>query len=104
MKYKSKYDIGERAIVMFSTSIEKYLDELSYNCFLEHFPKDFIELLNDNYDCCLKCINYAPKLYFYLNETFQKDKLIKKATIKGYKKFNKNNLLIIKNKKLYLKK
>ncbi len=29
MKYKDKYDIGERAIVVLSSNVEEYLKELS---------------------------------------------------------------------------
>ncbi len=33
MNHKSKYDIGERAIVVLSSNVEEYLKELSKNCF-----------------------------------------------------------------------
>lgn len=52
MKRKSKYDIWERAIVVLSSNVEEYLKELSKNCFITNFPRDFIDLLNDNYDTC----------------------------------------------------
>lgn len=104
MKYKNKYDIGERAIVLLSSKIEEYLKELSKNCFLTNFPKDFIDLLNENYDVCINCIRVSPALYFYLSNEFKKDKYIIKLTRKTYKKFNKVNELYFKNNKLHLKK
>ena len=73
MNHKSKYDIGERAIVVLSSNVEEYLKELSKNCFLTNFPKDFIDLLNDNYDACINCIRFSPALYFYLSNEFKKD-------------------------------
>ena len=104
MKHKSKYDIGERAIVVLSSNVEEYLKELSKNCFLTNFPKDFIDLLNENYDACINCIRFSPALYFYLSNEFKKDKYIIKLTRKAYKKFNKVNELYFKNNKLHLKK
>lgn len=104
MKHKIKYDIGERAIVVLSSNVEEYLKELSKNCFLTNFPKDFIDLLNENYDVCINCISFSPALYFYLSNEFKKDKYIIKLTRKTYKKFNKVNELYFKNNKLHLKK
>lgn len=103
MKYKDKYDIGERAIVVLSCNVEEYLKELSKNCFLTNFPKDFIELLNDNYDSCINCISISPAVYFYLSNRFRKDKHLIKLTIEAYKKLNKVNELYLKHNKLYLK-
>lgn len=104
MKYKNKYDIGERAIVVLSSNVEEYLKELSKNCFLTNFPQDFIDLLNDNYDTCINCISFSPAIYFYLSNEIKKDKYIIKLTRKAYKKFNKVNELYFKNNKLHLKK
>ena len=104
MNHKSKYDIGERAIVVLSSNVEEYLKELSKNCFLTNFPKDFIDLLNENYDACINCIMFSPALYFYLSNEFKKDKYIIKLTRKAYKKFNKVKELYFKNNKLHLKK
>ena len=102
MKHKSKYDIGERAIVVLSSNVKGYLKELSKNCFLINFPKDFIDLLNENYDACINCISFSPALY--LGNELKKDKYIIKLTRKAYKKFNKVNELYFKNNKLHLKK
>ena len=89
MKHKSKYDIGERAIVVLSSNVEGYLKELSKNCFLINFPKDFIDLLNENYDACINCISFSPALYFYLSNELKKDKYIIKLTRKPHKIFKK---------------
>jgi len=62
MKYKNKYD-GERATVILSSKVEEYLKELSKNSFLTNFPKDFIDLLNENYDVCINCIKVSPALW-----------------------------------------
>lgn len=104
MKRKSKYDIWERAIVVLSSNVEEYLKELSKNCFITNFPRDFIDLLNDNYDTCINCISFSPAIYFYLSNEFKKDIYIIKLTRKAYKKFNKVNELYFKNNKLHLKK
>ena len=97
-------NIGERVIVMFPSHIASYLKILSYNCFVRHFPDNFIDMANDNYEVCLKCVEYAPAIYFKLSKKFQNNKLIKKCTINAYKKHDKFNEIYVKNNIIYLKK
>lgn len=57
MKYKNKNDIGERVIVMFARDVTDYLKKLSKGTFINYFPEQFIDFLNDNYDISILTID-----------------------------------------------
>lgn len=103
MKYKDKNDIGERVIVIFARDVTDYLKELSKGTFINYFPEQFIDLLNDNYDECIKSVKYCPKIYFYLNDTFKRDKYLIKMTLYSYKRHRKNKYIKYDKKEKILK-
>lgn len=71
---------------MFAGDVTNYLKELSKGAFIKYFPEQFIDSLNDNYDECIKSIKYYLRIYFYLNDTFKRDKYIVKITLDSYKR------------------
>ena len=103
MKYKGKNDIGARVIVMFAGDVTNYLKELSKGTFINYFPEQFVDLLNDNYDECIKTIKYCPKIYFYLNDTFKRDKYLVKMTLNSYKRHKRHKYIKYDKKEKILK-
>lgn len=100
MKYKNKYDIGERVESIFTKDIVEILEVMSTDTWINRVPKLFIEFLNDNYDASLLAIKYVPNIYFELNEQFKSDRILIRETIKGFKKHNKLNEINIRYKPL----
>lgn len=100
MKYKSKYDIGERIETMLTKDIVDIIEVMSTDTWINKVPKLFIEFLNDNYDASLLSVRYVPNIYFELNEQFKRDPVLIRETIKGFKKHNKLNEINIRYKPL----
>ena len=100
MKYKDKYDIGERVHCIFAKDVVEIIQVMSQNTWIYEVPSLFIELLNENYDACVETIRFAPNIYFQLNYTFQKDRTIIKETIKAFQKHNRIDEINIRFKPL----
>lgn len=100
MKYKDKYDIGERVHCIFTKDIVEIIQVMSQNTWIYEVPSLFIEFLNDNYDASLESVKYIPNIYFQLNYTFQKDRTLIKETIKSFQKHNRVNEINIRFKPL----
>lgn len=100
MKYKDKYDIGERVHCIFTKDVVEIIQVMSQNTWIYEVPSLFIEFLNENYDACVETIRFAPNIYFQLNYTFQKDRTIIKETIKAFQKHNRIDEINIRFKPL----
>ena len=100
MKYKNKYDIGERVECIFTKDIVEMLKVLSTDTWINKVPKLFIEFLNENYDASMSSVKFVPNIYFELNEQFRNDSFIIRETIKGFKKHNRLNEINIRYKPL----
>ena len=50
MKYKNKYDIGDRVHCIFTKDVLEIIQVMSRNTWIDEVPSLFIEFLNDNYD------------------------------------------------------
>lgn len=100
MKYKNKYDIGEKVHCLFTEDIVKIIQTMSQNTWIYEVPNLFIEFLNDNYDASLESVKYIPNIYFQLNYTFQKDRTLIRETIKAFQKHNRVNEINIRFKPL----
>ena len=68
MKYKSKYDIGERIETILTKDTVDIIEVMSTDTRINKIPKLFIEFLNDNYDASLLSVRYVPNIYFELND------------------------------------
>lgn len=104
MKYKSKYDIGERVECVFTNDIVEMIETISTDTWINKVPKLFIEFLNDNYDASLLSVRYVPNIYFELNDRFRKDRTLICETIKGFKKHNRLDEINIRYKPLVKRK
>lgn len=100
MKYKDKYDIGERVHCIFVKDVVEIIQVMSQNTWIYEVPSLFIEFLNENYDACVETIRFAPNIYFQLNYTFQKDRRLIKETIKAFQKHNRIDEINIRFKPL----
>lgn len=100
MKYKGKYDIGERVHCLFTKDIVEMLQVISTNTWINEVPDLFIEFLNDNYDASLESVKYVPNIYFKLNDRFRNDRVLIKETIKSFQKHNRINEINIRFKPL----
>lgn len=100
MKYKGKYDIGERVHSIFTKDIVEMLQVISTNTWINEVPDLFIEFLNDNYDASLESVKYVPNIYFKLNDRFRNDRVLIKETIKSFQKHNRINEINIRFKPL----
>ena len=100
MKYKGKYDIGERVHCIFTKDVVEIIRVMSKNTWIYEIPEFFLDFLNDNYDASLESVKYIPNIYFQLNYTFQKDRTLIKETIKSFQKHNRINEINIRFKPL----
>lgn len=100
MKYKDKYDIGERVHCIFTKDVVEIIRVMSKNTCIYEIPEFFLDFLNDNYDASLESVKYVPNIYFQLNYTFQKDRTLIKETIKSFQKHNRINEINIRFKPL----
>ena len=100
MKYKNKYDIGERVHCIFTSDVLEIIQVMSKNTWIDEVPSLFVEFLNDNYDASLESVKYIPNIYFQLNYKFQKDRTLIKETIKAFKKHKRIDEINIRFKPL----
>ncbi len=103
MKYKNKYDIGDKVKLLQSEDVLNIIKTMSTNTWINDVPDLLIELLNDNYNIALESIKYAPIIYFKLSIQFKNDNKMIRETIKAFKKHKRINELSIKLKPLSLK-
>ena len=100
MKYKNKYDIGDRACVLFANDVVDMLKVLSRDTWIKYIPEKFTELLNDNFVASLKSVDLASAVYFDLNDKFKNDKEMIKRTIKSYQAHYRIDEINIKTRPL----
>ena len=100
MKYKSKYDIGERTSILLASDVVDMLKVLSRDTWIKYIPEKFTELLNDNFVASLKSVDLAPVVYFNLNDKFKNDKEMIKRTIKSYQAHYRIDEINIKTRPL----
>ena len=62
MKYKNKYDIGDRVHCIFTKDVLEIIQVMSKNTWIDEVPSLFIEFLNDNYDASLESVKYIPNI------------------------------------------
>lgn len=77
-------ELGQQVKFIFEEDIPKMIKVLSKSAWLEHFPQQFIELINGNKKQAIESIKYAPNIYFELKKSFQNDKDIVRTTIKSF--------------------
>lgn len=100
MKYKSKYDIGERTSILLASDVVDMLKVLSRDTWIKYIPEKFTELLNDNFVASLKSVDLAQVVYFNLNDKFKNDKEMIKRTIKSYQAHYRIDEINIKTRPL----
>lgn len=89
MKNKEQvYDLGKEVKILYCDGVPNILKVMSKNCWLQHFPKIFIDLIN-NEELAIQSIKYAPNIYFSLDLKFKKDKRIIRETISAFKNSNR---------------
>ena len=98
MKYKSKYDIGEKVHCLFTEEIDDIIKTISKNTWIYETPELFISFLNDNFNASLEAVKYIPNIYFQLNDRFKNDNLLIKTTINAFKKYGRIDEINIKYK------
>lgn len=100
MKYKGKNDIGNRVEIIDADRAFSILQVISTKTWINEIPTILSELIDDNYDLALEIVKYVPNIYFKLNKQFRKDKQLRKATIKSFRKCHRINEINIRDKPL----
>lgn len=89
MKYKSRYEVGQKVKLIFANDALEILKTVSAKTWIYDIPDVLVELIDDNFDIALKSVNCVPNIYFKLNDKFRNDRQLIKATIKSFRKHNR---------------
>lgn len=100
MKYKRKYDLGQRVNLLYDDNAVDILKVMSTGTWINEIPNILTELINENYDIALQSVKYVPNIYFQLNNRFRKDKQLRRATIKSFRKHHRIHEINIRDKPL----
>lgn len=100
MKRDPYRDLGKSVKIIDYTHILDMLKTISYKTWITRVPDIFVEILISDYDATLQAIEYAPNIYFQLQDDLKKDNRIIKATIKSFQKHNRLKEVNIKLKPL----